>query len=221
MRINSKTCLIIEDQKPSLEFMTEIVKSAFPDLSIEAAGNLKAARKWIENRTQSPAREPISLVLVDLGLPDGNGVDVIHFLMEREPDAIPIVMTFYDDDAFLFPALMAGAKGYLLKGDDPVLLTETLKRIERSDPPLSPAIARKLLNHFNKPALKEESSVKLSPREHETLILLSRGLTVPEVAAHLNLSALTISGYVKIIYQKLHVSNRVELMLEANRRNLI
>lgn len=221
MPISTRTCLIVEDQKASIEFIKKLIRSAFPEAPIETVRNFKEAQEWLNKRALQKDKNPLGLVLVDLGLPDGNGVDVIQSIARFEPDAIPIVVTIYDDDVFLFKALSAGAKGYLLKEDDPVSLTETLKRIEKNEPPLSPGIARKLLGYFKENKIGEKDEAKLSPREHETLILLSRGLTVPEVSKQLGLSSQTVAGYVKIIYQKLHVSNRVELVQEATRRKLI
>ncbi len=222
MHLDLKTCLIVEDQKASVEFIKKLMRAAFPKAPIETARDLKEAESWLNKRAIQKNKEPLGLVFVDLGLPDGNGVEVIQSIARLESEAIPIVVTIYDDDAFLFKALAAGAKGYLLKGDDPEILVETLKRIRRDDPPLSPAIARKLLSFFKEnKACEKKDEAKLTPREHETLILLARGLTIPETAKQLGLSAQTVTGYVKIIYQKLHVSNRIELVQEASRRNLI
>lgn len=222
MSVNNKVCLIVEDQPASTAFITNLVNTVFPTVKVETVGDLKAALAWLDRRrSQEISKEPLGLVFVDLGLPDGNGVEFLQNISVLEPEAFPIVLTIYDDDAFLFKALAAGAKGYLLKDDDPEKILETLKRIESDDPPLSSAVARKLLSHFQVKNEPGKSHAKLSPREHETLILLSRGLTVPEVAKELKLSAQTVSGYVKIIYQKLHVCNRVELIHEAHRRKLI
>lgn len=211
----------MEDQKASAEFVKNLIHLTFPGMPIEVVRSFKEAHGWLYNKASRRNQNPLGLALVDLGLPDGNGIDIIESIAHSEPDAIPVVLTIYSDDAFLFKALSAGAKGYLLKEEDQATLMEVLKRIEKNEPPLSPAIARRLLGHFAKPCSDEKSQVQLSPREHQTLILLSRGLTVAEVSRHLYLSPQTVSGYVKIIYQKLHVSNRVELIQEANRQKLI
>ncbi len=221
MPVNTKTCLIVEDQKASAEFIKDLLHRSFPGISIEVVRSFKEAQGWLTSREMRKDKSPLSLALIDLGLPDGSGVEIIQSISRLEPEAIPIVLTMYSDDTFLFKALSAGAKGYLLKEDDPESLVEALKRMEKNEPPLSPAIARRLLSYFIENRADENSKVNLSPREHETLILLSRGLTVAEASKQLCLSPQTVSGYVKIIYQKLHVSNRVELIHEANRRKLI
>lgn len=215
-----KTCLIVEDQLETCSFFTKIVTAAFPDAVTMLAQDLKSAMNMINNPLQFKDK-PLGLCIVDLGLPDGSGVDIIRMLKEKNSDVPSVVATIYDDDKFLFTALAAGAYGYLLKSDDQSSLVDALKQIEKNNPPLSPAIARRLLQYFRISALPDTSDVKLSPREHETLVLIGRGLTVGEVAEQMKLSAQTVAGYVKIIYQKLHVSNRVELMREATRRGLV
>lgn len=214
-------CLIVEDQQVTSTFLRDVVNSAFPGLECEIVKDFKSAKDWLKARIESDDLFQLKLAIVDLGLPDGSGSDFIRELKLKSPDVHAIVFTIYDDDVFLFNALEAGASGYLLKDEEPSYLIEVLKRIERNEPPLSPAIARRLLNHFQGSSAKREQDVKLSPREHETLVLLARGLTVPEVAARLELRTHTVAGYVKIIYQKLHVSNRVELLHEASRRGLV
>lgn len=219
--MTGKTCLIVEDQLETGSFLTKIVKIAFPNFATLLAQDLKSALSIINNSSQFKDA-PLGLCIVDLGLPDGSGIDVIRELKEKNPDVPSVVATIYDDDAFLFKALAAGAFGYLLKADDESCLVNTLKLIEKNNPPLSPAIARRLLKQFREDNnTPNNSDVKLSPRERETLVLIGRGLTVNEVAVEMKLSAQTVAGYVKIIYQKLHVSNRVELIREATRRGLV
>jgi len=181
--------------------------------------DLEGARKWFKNCASS-RRQPLGLCIVDLGLPDGSGIDVIRELRKQKPEVPAIVVTIHDDDSFLFAALAAGASGYLLKEEEEIFLADALKRFENNQPPLSPNIARRLLRHFQN-SYVDEPEIKLSPREKETLELLSQGLTVPEIANNLKISAQTVAGYVKKIYEKLHVSNRVELMREAGRRGLV
>lgn len=216
---SEKVCLIVEDQLPTCDFLNKSVKSAFSGIETVIVHNMEAAKKWLKTNTPS-ARKPLGLCIVDLGLPDGSGIDVIRELKHRMPDVPSIVVTIHDDDSFLFTALAAGASGYLLKEEEPAFIIDALKRFEKNQPPLSSSIARRILHHFHENRI-DEPDIKLSPREKETLELLSQGLTVPEIARSLELSAQTVAGYVKKIYQKLHVSNRVELIREASRRGLV
>lgn len=176
----------------------------------------------MKSRSEEKDKRPLALALVDLGLPDGSGVELIRCLRKEEQEAINVVLTIHGEDSFLFEALTAGAYGYLLKDSNDKALVAMLKRLEGDEPPLSPAIARRLLHHFHgKPLLSTNDDCELTPRERETLSHLASGLTVPEAAAYMGISRQTVAGYVKAIYEKLHVSNRAQATLEAIRRGLV
>lgn len=213
--------LIIEDQMEAQMLLKSLIETTFPRLQIVSLRSIEAAKDWIKKRQEIKDKESLVMALVDLGLPDGSGCEVIASLSKHEPEASCIVVTIYDDDVRLFKALEAGASGYLLKDDGPELMATLLRRLQQGEPALSPAIARSLLGHFRLPKIETQTSqLKLSAREIETLTLISRGFTVAECAKELSLSAQTVAGYVKTIYQKLHVSNRAEATREAIRLGL-
>ena len=219
-------CLLVEDQDATTAFLQQALSTAFPGIKVTSRRNLRDAQAWLWERSKlTGGREPLPLALVDLGLPDGSGIELIRQLKVTEPETKCVVVTIYDDDAYLFEALSAGASGYILKDENPPFIVNILKRVLTDEPPLSPAIARRLLSHFHAPApeppAESTKGADLTPRERETLTLISRGLTVAETAQQLGLSPQTVAGYVKIIYQKLHVSNRVEAAREAIRRGLV
>lgn len=175
-----------------------------------SVGTLAAARAWL---AEHPAPD---IALIDLGLPDGSGVELIGELNRHAPQTLCIVASIFDDNEHLFPALRAGAQGYLLKDQPLIQIIELLKGIAEGRPPLSPAIARKLLGHFQpvtQPALEQ-----LTERETEVLRYIAKGMTLPETARILGISPHTISGYVKNIYRKLNISSRAEAATTA--RNL-
>ncbi len=210
-----RRCLLIEDQPSTRDWMLGVLGTAFPGLNIATAGTLKAANAWLDAHA-----EGLWLAIVDLGLPDGSGIEIVKRLQARHPDILCIVATIYDDDAHLFEAIAAGARGYVLKDEEAELLVGYLRRIERGEPPLSPSIALRMLSHFRAPAAKADDDAGLSPRETEVLTLLARGLTVAEAARRLGLQPQTVASYVKVIYQKLCVSSRAEATREAIRRGL-
>lgn len=209
-----RICLLIEDQPRTREWMLTVLAAAFPDLRIETAGTLKSAHAWLDRHAAS-----LWLAIIDIGLPDGSGVDIVRRLHRDHPEVLPVVATIYDDDAHLFEAIAAGARGYVLKDEEADLLVNYLRRIERGEPPLSPSIAHRMLSHFRAPA-RARDEAGLSPRETEVLTLLARGMTVSEAAARLGLQPQTVASYVKVIYQKLCVSSRAEATREAIRRGL-
>jgi DNA-binding NarL/FixJ family response regulator len=167
--------------------------------------------------------QKFDLALIDLGLPDGSGVDVVSALRESQPEALSVIVTIHDDDDHLFPALQAGAYGYILKEQSRELITEQLQRISQGEPPLSPSIARKVIAYFAaqaKPQANALPHVSLTERESEVLLRVAKGFTLPEIGVQLNLSRHTIADYVKQIYRKLNVSSRAEAALEAQRLGL-
>jgi two-component system, NarL family, nitrate/nitrite response regulator NarL len=154
--------LILEDNPVARSFLCRVVRESFSDtLMVTEAGNLETARRHIglAGGNQNPA-DPFKLILVDLELPDGNGVELLAELASYP--ATKIVTTLYSDDDHLFPALQCGADGYLLKEDRFEVLVEELQKIVRGQPPLSPAIARRLLTHF-----RQGSGVGGSAHEHD------------------------------------------------------
>ena len=145
--------LIVEDNPVARSFLCRVVRESFIDAHhITEAGDLESARRQIAlaggnmGTTGAPDVEPFKLILADLELPDGNGLELLSELIKYP--ATKIVTTLYSDDDHLFPALQCGADGYLLKEDRFEVLVEELQRIVRGQPPLSPAIARRLLTHF-------------------------------------------------------------------------
>ncbi len=214
-------CLVVEDQADTREFLRASLQTTFPGVTVFAAATLRETKAWLDERVREKGRQPLRLAVIDLGLPDGSGVEIVRYLARVEPEVLSVVVTIYDDDIYLFEALAAGASGYIVKGDDSNLTVDLLKRIDSGEPPLSPSIAHRLIAHFRQSAKVSSAEVELSPRETETLTLLARGLTVAEAAREMGLSAQTVAGYVKAIYQKLHVSNRVEATREAIRLGLV
>ena len=168
----------------------------------------------------------IDVALIDLGLPDGSGVDAVAALREAQPHAQAVVVTIHDDDDHLFPALQAGAFGYLLKDQTAPATVEQFRRMSQGEPPLSPAIARRVMAHFATRSLAARAAPRscrtwsLTDRENEVLLRVAKGFTLPEIAVQLELSRHTISDYVKQIYRKLNVSSRAEAALEAQRLGL-
>jgi two-component system nitrate/nitrite response regulator NarL len=244
--------LIVEDNPVARSFLCRVVRESFSDtIVITEAGDLESARRHIATQSGQSAitpNDPFKLILVDLELPDGNGMELLAELA-RYP-ATKIVTTLYSDDDHLFPALQCGADGYLLKEDRFEVLVEELQKIVRGQPPLSPAIARRLLTHFRHgsggagigagmestaplPSGFQSSRPmplgkgapldheRLTPRESEVLTYLSKGFTIKEIASLMGIKWFTVNDHIKSIYKKLNVSSRAEAAVLASKQGLV
>ena len=208
--------LLLEDLPEIRAWLKTLVLQVFPRAQVSEASRVHDALGLV-------SAIPFQLALIDLGLPDGSGVDVVAALQKAQPEAQSVVVTIHDDDEHLFPALQAGAFGYILKEQPREMIGEQLQRISSGEPPLSPSIARKVLKFFAeqaKPANNPMPHVQLTERESEVLLRVAKGFTLPEIGVQLSLSRHTIADYVKQIYRKLNVSSRAEAALEAQRLGL-
>ncbi len=208
--------LLLEDLPEACAWMKIQVAQVFPDAVFVETPRLNRALSVI-------SKQRIDFALIDLGLPDGSGVDAVSALREAQPMAQAVVVTIHDDDDHLFPALQAGAFGYVLKDRTGAVIVEQIRRMSQGEPPLSPAIARRVMAHFASRSTSRTSDmprVVLSDRENEVLLWVGKGYTLPEIAVQLKLSRHTVSDYVKQIYRKLNVSSRAEAALEAQRLGL-
>jgi len=214
-----KNILLLEDLPEIRAWLRDLVVRVFPDARISEAARVHDAIQLVQ-------AQRFDLAMIDLGLPDGSGVDVVTRLRDLQPDAQAVVVTIHDDDEHLFPALQAGAYGYILKEQPRELIAEQLHRISQGEPPLSPSIARRVIAYFTakaKPHAAPASNlpaVSLTERESEVLLRVAKGFTLPEIGVQLGLSRHTIADYVKQIYRKLNVSSRAEAALEAQRLGL-
>ncbi len=205
--------LVLEDHPETREWLTQIIRKAFVEVELFEASSLAQARKIIgENQ--------LDLALIDLNLPDGNGVEIISEISQKSPNTYCVVATIFDDDNYLFPALEAGAQGYLLKEQTTDEFIQSLQGIIKGEPPISPAIARKMINHFHND-IQPSDKPDLSSREKEILGAIAKGLSRNEAAEILGITSNTVASHLKSIYGKLNVSNRAQATLEALRMGLV
>ncbi len=207
-----KCVLIIEDIPEVADWLVGRVAEALGAETVRVACSLAEAVEALQKDTYQ-------LVLVDLGLPDGDGTALISAIKGKTVDTLCIVTTIFDDAKHLFAALRAGADGYLLKDESDQDFVTQLKGILAGRPPLSPSIARQLLLQFQ--PLGGESEARLTPREEEILILVAKGLSVKHAAEKLGISYHTAASYLKVIYQKLEVNCRAEATVKAFNLGLI
>lgn len=207
-----QSALVVEDHPESRDWLVALVEEAFPGAETVAVGTLARARDRVRDGS-------FNLALVDISLPDGDGVELVQLLSTESPHTYAVMTTIFDDDQHLFAALEAGANGYLLKDQPRERLLRQLRGVSRGEPPLSPGVARRILRHFRRQA--SPPAAALSEREVEVLRLLARGFNRNDIAAALGITANTVAGYVKVIYRKLNVSGRAEAALQAVRLGIV
>ncbi|RYD18453.1 MAG: response regulator transcription factor [Verrucomicrobiaceae bacterium] len=150
------------------------------------------------------------IVLMDIFLPRMSGIECTVRLKEVIPDSRVLILTASDDEEMVFPALEAGADGYLLKHSTPDELHQALLDILQGGVPMTSGIARRVAGFFRRRGKARDEVVRLSQRETEVLDLLSKGFVNKEIADRLSLSVETIRSYLKNIYEKMHVHSRAE-----------
>lgn len=204
---------MLDDHAGARDWLAAAVAEAFPDAACVPAATVREARERI-------AAQTFDLALLDLKLPDGSGLDLLAPLQAQQPPAFCVVATIYDDDEHLFTALQRGAQGYVLKEQSRDALAAMLRAMVEGQPPLSPAIARRLLRQFAAPAPVAKVANPLTPRESEALALIGKGFSVAQAASALAVSHHTAHDYVRSIYRKLAIASRAEAAIAARELGL-
>ncbi|MEQ1538529.1 MAG: response regulator transcription factor [Sphingorhabdus sp.] len=204
--------VIVEDDPLMLATLSAIIDGA-EDISLTGtAVTFATGRELID-------AGGFDVLLCDLGLPDGNGIDLIRHCAALYPTADIMVITLFAEKRKVLDCIRAGARGYLHKDQDAESCVDAIREIRRGGSPISPVIARQLLLHI-KPQ-PQASDAKLSQREQEVLNTLARGFSKKECADLLGLSVNTVGTHVKNIYAKLDVNSRAEALFEASNQGII
>lgn len=209
--------MLVEDD---LHFAERFAEALDRSGSMRLAARCGTVREALERlRTLAP-----DVLLVDLGLPDGNGIEVIRSAVERYPNCDVLVVTMYGDQTNVLTCIEAGASGYLLKEAVKEDIVKHIDDLRSGGSPISPVIARQLLRKFQPPPPSEPPPVlaeHVTERELQVLQLLARGFNYQEIAGLLGVSIHTIGTYIKRIYRKLHVNSRGEAVYEAQQMGIL
>lgn len=209
-----KKILILENIPETRHWLVNLTIDAFPGSHAHKAACLA------EVSDQLIRESAFDLALLDLGLPDGSGIECLRRFRALSPDTVCIVVTAFGDDTHIVSALAAGADGYLLKDQPVEQILVQLEDLAHGVPAISPAIARRIAKHFSLTGPTTESGEILTARESEVLSLISRGSRNADVADALNITPNTVCSHIKSIYRKLSISSRAEASWHATRLGL-
>jgi DNA-binding NarL/FixJ family response regulator len=159
-------------------------------------------------------RQVPDVVLRDINLPGMNGVECVRQLKSSVPEAQFLMLTVYEDSDSLFHSLKAGASGYLLKRTTSARLLEAIRDVHAGGSPMTPQLARRVVQYFSRPAEGESPVSRLTPGEKEFLNQLANGYAYKEIADRMKISIDTVRSYVRTVYEKLHVHSRTEAVVK-------
>jgi DNA-binding NarL/FixJ family response regulator len=154
------------------------------------------------------------VVLMDINMPGMNGVECVEQLKSAVPTVQVLMLTVYEDSDSLFNSLRAGASGYLLKRTASARLLEAIKDVHDGGSPMTPQLARRVVQLFAKPVKGDSAVAKLTPGEREFLDQLANGYAYKEIADRMKISIDTVRSYVRTVYEKLHVHSRTEAVVK-------
>jgi DNA-binding NarL/FixJ family response regulator len=159
-------------------------------------------------------RHTPDVVLMDINLPGVDGIECVRQLKPKMPDVQFVMLTVYEDNNRLFKSLVAGASGYLLKRTPPAKLLAAIREAHAGGSPMTPQIARRVVQHFQQAPQPSSEVQRLTPREQAVLDQLAKGFRYKEIVDNLGISSGTLHSYIRSIYNKLHVHSRTEAVVK-------
>ena len=205
---------IIEDQRDIRDGLSMIIKATE---GFRSTGCFRS----MEEALEKVSLDVPDVILVDIGLPGMDGIEGMRILKERHPQIVLLMLTIYEDDEHIFDALCAGASGYLLKKTPPARLLESLKESVEGGAPMSPEVARRVIELFRQVRPPERADYKLTPHELRLLRLLVEGHNYKTAAREVGVSITTVAFHMRNIYEKLQVHSKSEAVSKALRGRLV
>lgn len=220
--------MIVEDDPQMREFFAASVARSAQLSLVAEFGTLAEARVWLDDSSHA-----VDVLLTDLGLPDGSGLDVIRHAMRRHPACEALVISMFGDEDNVLSSIEAGALGYIHKDSAPEDIAHTILEMKAGASPISPMIARRVLSKYRAAAAQDrpvalkpqlplpEDAGLLSGREQQVLELIARGFSYAEIARLQGVSVHTVQTHIKNLYSKLAVHSKNEAVFEATRLGLL
>jgi len=198
---------IVEDSRGTRESLTELLDRA---PTIRCVGAHPSGEEALQ---QIPAEAP-DVVLMDINLPQMNGIECVAQLKKQQPGLQVLMLTTYEEGDLIFDSLRKGASGYLLKNMPPAELVQAIEQVHAGGAPMSMQIARKVVSHFQQIKKPQSDMDQLTKREHEILALLAKGFLYKEIADQLGVALSTVRAHLHTVYEKLHVQSRTEAVVK-------
>ena len=213
--MDAYSVLIVEDNPVTRKVLTQVVEN---EAKLKFLGSASSYGEALESLASKP-----DILLVDIGLPDGSGIDLIRLAKEQLPETEIMVISSFGDEDHVVDAIEAGATGYILKDKSLAQVGSHILSLMKGDSPISPGIARYLLRRFQaEPQQSPDHPVpNLTEREQNVLTLIAKGCSRAEAAETLGMSQHTVTTHIKHIYRKLSVHSRTEAVFEAYQMGLI
>ena len=205
---------VIEDHREYREYLTALLNGTDGFRCAESFRSMEDALRRL-------AFNLPDIVLADIGLPGMSGIQGIKILKQKHPQLLLLTLTVYEDDERIFDALCAGASGYLLKKTPPARLLESLREAVQGGAPMSPEIARRVVQLFREIRPPERADYQLTPHETRILKMLVEGHNYKTAAAELAVTPSTINFHLRNIYEKLQVHSKTEAVVKALRNRLV
>jgi DNA-binding NarL/FixJ family response regulator len=201
--------VLLADDHPLVRDGLKAALVTLPDVQVvaEAATGQAAIREALLHRPD--------VVVMDLQMPEGNGIEATRELARALPSAAVLVLTMFDDDDSVFAAMRAGARGYVLKGAEQHEIARAISAVAAGEAIFGPAVATRVLAYFAAPPRTVSPFPELTAREREVLDLLAAGHNNQQIAQRLDLSAKTVANHLSAIFAKLQVADRTQAILRA------
>lgn len=217
--VGATTVLLVEDEPEFRRRFERIIEGEPSLLLVGSAANMREAQALIDQLS-------FDVLIIDLGLPDGSGIDLIRQVSEQRPDVDIMVVSVFGDEQHVLASIEAGATGYVLKDSSPDDVISCIELLRSGGSPVSPSIARSVLKALrlrvsgDAPRVMNDDK-QLSSREAEILQLLAKGMSFYEIGDILGISPHTVTAHVKRLYRKLAVHSRSEAVYEATQLGLL
>lgn len=207
------TVVVVEDDKNIRDGLSSLFESAKGFKLNAAFENCEAALRQMKDTFPD-------VILMDISMPGMNGIDCVKKIISVKPETKIIMLTVYEENEKIYDALRAGASGYILKRSTLREILDAIREVMIGGAPMSPSIAKKVLNYFNQVG-KKTNDINLTAREAEILKELVAAQSYNSIAEKLFISLDTVRSHIKSIYQKLHVNSKAEAVAKALKENLL